>query len=209
MAESVSADEVTFRLSRSRRSVPRSRAALHAVLGGWSVCQDVLESAELVLSELVTNALRVPVPRDRQVGVRIARSPADGLLRLEVSDAGSGRPEVRAPGDEETGGRGLLLVEALAHRWGVEERVDGVGKTVWAELKAPDIVAEPVGREVAAAAVRPGQRVRVWGEWRAVVSVRSEPCGEADPAVVMGLDEGPALRVHATEPLTVRDGGMR
>ncbi|MEU3278687.1 ATP-binding protein [Streptomyces antibioticus] len=125
--------------------MPRSRAALHAVLGGWGVSQDVLESAELVLSELVTNALRVPVPRDRQVGVRIARSLEDGLLRLEVSDAGAGKPEVRVPCDEETGGRGLLLVEAMAHRWGVEDREGGIGKTVWAELKAPDIVAGPVG----------------------------------------------------------------
>lgn len=109
-------NEVTFRLTRCRRTVPRSRALAHAVLGEWGVSQDVLESAELVLSELVTNALRVPVPSDRQVGVRIARSLAEGLLRLEVSDAGEGRPEVRAPGDEETCGRGLLLVEALAHR---------------------------------------------------------------------------------------------
>ncbi|GAQ67863.1 ATP-binding protein [Streptomyces scabiei] len=140
MAENSSSNEVTFRLPRSRQSVPRSRAALHAVLGGWGVSQDTLESAELVLSELVTNALRVPVPRDRQVGVRIARSSADGLLRLEVSDAGAGKPEVRVPDDEETGGRGLLLVEAMAHRWGVEEREGGIGKTVWAELKAPDMV---------------------------------------------------------------------
>lgn len=140
-------NEVTFRLSRSRQSVPRSRAVLHAVLGGWGVSQDVLESAKLVLSELMTNALRVPVPRDRQVGVRIARSLEDGLLRLEVSDAGAGKPEVRVPRDEETCGRGLLLVEALAHRWGVEERAGGIGKTVWAELKAPDIAA-PVGRVV-------------------------------------------------------------
>jgi hypothetical protein len=102
MAESLGSNEVTFRLSRCRRSVPRSRAALHAVLGGWGVSQEVLESAELVLSELVTNALRVRVPSDRQVGVRIVRSLADGLLRLEVSDAGSagpkcGRPVTRRP----------------------------------------------------------------------------------------------------------------
>ncbi|MFH8927677.1 ATP-binding protein [Streptomyces pristinaespiralis] len=185
--------------------MPRSRAALHAVLGGWGVSQDVLESAELVLSELVTNALRVRVPSDRQVGVRIARLLEDGLLRLEVSDAGSGRPEVRAPGDEETGGRGLLLVEALAHRWGVEERAGGIGKTVWAELKAPDIVAEPVEGEVAAVMVQLGQRVRVGGQWRVVVSVRSEPCDAGDPTVVLGLDEGPALRVQAAEPLIVRE----
>jgi anti-sigma regulatory factor (Ser/Thr protein kinase) len=145
MAGNSSSTEVTFRLPRSRQSVPRARAALHAVLGGWGVDQGALESAELVLSELVTNALRVPVPSDRQVGVRIARAPADGLLRLEVSDAGTGKPEVRFPGDEETGGRGLLLVEALAHRWGVEEGAGGTGKTVWAELKAPDMVFGPVG----------------------------------------------------------------
>lgn len=201
-------NEVTFRLTRCRRSVPRTRALAHAVLGGWGVDQDVLEAAELVLSELVTNALCVPVPSDRQVGVRIARSLEDGLLRLEVSDAGSGRPGVRVPGDEETCGRGLLLVEAVAHRWGVEERVGGIGKTVWAELKAPDIVAEPDGRDVAAVMVRLGQRVRVWGEWRAVLTVRTESYAAGGLAVVLGLDEGPALRVHAAEPLTVRDGGV-
>lgn len=202
------ANEVTFRLTRCRRSVPRTRALAHAVLSGWGVSQDALESAELVLSELVTNALRVRVPRDRQVGVRIARSLENGLLRLEVSDAGSGKPEVRAPGDDETGGRGLLLVEALAHRWGVDERAGGIGKTVWAELKAPDIVPEPAGREVAAVMVRLGQRVRVLGEWRTVRTVRTESYAAGGLAVVLGLDMGPALRVHAAEPLTVLDGGV-
>ncbi|MFJ2263403.1 ATP-binding protein [Streptomyces sp. NPDC087844] len=137
--------------------MPRTRALAHAVLGAWGVAQDVLEVAELLLSELVTNALRAHAPSSQQVGVRIARSTADGLLRLEVSDEAPGRPEVRTPSDDETGGRGLLLVEALAHRWGVEEREGGTGKTVWAELKAPDIVAEPAEREVAAAMVRPDQ----------------------------------------------------
>ncbi|MFF7643519.1 hypothetical protein [Streptomyces canus] len=45
----------------------------------------------------------------------------------------------------------------MAHRWGVEERAGGIGKTVWAELKAPDIVAGPVGRELAAAMVATGE----------------------------------------------------
>ncbi|MFJ8145509.1 ATP-binding protein [Streptomyces sp. NPDC096048] len=205
---SASTNEITCRLPRSRASAPRARAMLHAVLSAWGINEDVLDTAELVLSELVTNALRVPVPSDRQVGVRIARSLTDGVLRLEVSDAGAGRPEVRAPGDDEIGGRGLLLVEALAHRWGVDERTGGIGKTVWAELKAPDIVAEPVGREVAAVMVRPGQRVRAWGEWHAVRTVRTESYAAGGLAVVLGLDEGPALRVHAAEPLTVRDDGV-
>ncbi|KUO21056.1 ATP-binding protein [Streptomyces dysideae] len=206
MAEHSGSNEVTFRLSRSRRSVPRARALLHAVLGSWGTAQEVLEDAELVLSELVTNALRVGVPSDRQVGVRITRSAEEGLLRLEVSDAGGGRPEVKEPGDDEACGRGLLLVEALAHRWGFEERAAGIGKTVYAELKAPDIVAEPKTREVAAVMVRPGQWVRVSGEWRAVVSVRSEQYAAGGPAMVLGLGDGPALRVHAAEPLVVREG---
>lgn len=86
----------------------------------------------------------------------------------------------------------------------LDELVDLLRSTVWVELKAPDIVAGPVGREVAAVMVRPGQRVRVWGAWRVVVDVRSEQCDGGDPAVVLGLDEGPALRVQATEPLAVR-----
>ena len=200
-------NEVTFRLPRCHRSVPRARAALLAVLGDWGIDQEVLGNAELVLSELVTNALRVPVPSDRQVGVRIARTVDEGMLRLEVSDAGAGTPELREPGDEETGGRGLLLVEALAHRWGVEKRAGGIGKTVFAELKAPDIVAEPVEVEVAAVMVRPGQCVRVWGAWRAVLDVHTERHEPHESTVVLTLDEGPALRVHATEPLTVRQKG--
>lgn len=198
--------DITFRLSRSRRSVPRARALLHAVLGDWGVGQETLDNAELVLSELVTNALRVPAPGDRQVGVRISRSVADGLLRIEVSDAGGGCPEVREPGEDETGGRGLLLVAALAHRWGYETRPAGIGKTVFAELKAPDIVATPEVREVAAVMVRAGQKVRVWGEWRTVRRVRGDQYAAGGLAVVLEFDDGPALRVHAAEPLAVRAG---
>ncbi|KAA0935880.1 ATP-binding protein [Streptomyces apricus] len=197
-------NEVTFRLTRSRRSVPRARALAHAVLGEWGIDQDVLDTAELLLSELVTNALRAHAPSGRQVGVRIARSTEEGLLMMEVSDEAPGRPEVRTPGDDETGGRGLLLVEALAHRWGVEEHEAGTGKTVWAELKAPDLVAEPVEREIAAAMVRPDHLLRVWGEWRTVVGTCSEQRNGDDPTLVLSLDEGPPLRVRATEPLTVR-----
>lgn len=202
-------NEVTFRLSRRRSSVRRARALLYAALGNWGVDQDAVETGELVLSELVTNALRVRVPRDRLVGVRIAWLTEEGMLRLEVSDAGEGKPEVRAPCEDDTGGRGLMLVEALAHRWGFEQRACGIGKTVWAELQAPNRVPECSGAEIAAAAVRPGQCVRGWGAWRTVRSVGTERSASGDECtVVLELDEGPALRVDPTAPLAVRDAGV-
>jgi len=208
MAEHCGPNEVIFRLSRRRRSVPRARMLAQGVLLGWGVDQVAVEEVGLVLSELVTNALRVRAPADRQVGVRIVRLEEDGLLRLEVSDAGSGNPQVRLPGDDEMSGRGLLLVEAMAQRWGVQARAHGIGKTVWAELKAPDALPAPCVKEVAAVTVQAGQCVRLWGSWRTIRSVRSEQYPSGDLAVVLGLDDGPALRLPAAEPLFVRDAGL-
>ncbi|MFE8936540.1 ATP-binding protein [Streptomyces sp. NPDC007872] len=197
-------NEVAFRLSRRLRSASRARAVLNAVLGDWGAGQDVVQTAELVLSELVTNALRVRVPSNRQVGIRIAHSTGDGLLRLEVSDAGEGRPEIQEPREDDTEGRGLILVDALTHRCGVSPRAAGIGKTVWAELKAPELAPPPRTTEVAAITVRAGQSVRVWGEWRTIRSVGTERYATGGLAVVLGLDEGPLLRVPAAEPLAVR-----
>ncbi|MEV0781492.1 ATP-binding protein [Streptomyces sp. NPDC050423] len=149
------------------------------------------------------------MPGDRLVGVRIECRGRGELLRLEVNDAGAGRPEVRRPGELDKGGRGLLLVAALAHRWGVDERRAGIGKTVWAELLAPGAdpsdAPAPGEARIAAVSVRPGQRVRAWGTWRTVRAVRSERFASGGPVVVIALcDGGPALRSHAAEPLTVR-----
>jgi anti-sigma regulatory factor (Ser/Thr protein kinase) len=196
--------DVSFRLSRRPRSAGRARAALHAFLADWGAGEELLDTAVLVLSELVTNALRVRAPSDRQVGVRIAYASADGLLRLEVSDAGSGRPEVRHPKADETDGRGLWIVDALSHRWGVSPRAGGIGKTVWCELKAPGLPPGPRTKELAAIAVRPGQQIRAWGAWHAVRTVSTVRHATGGLAVVLGLDEGPPLRVSAAEPLAVR-----
>ncbi|MGP3634775.1 ATP-binding protein [Streptomyces sp. 24-1644] len=200
--------EVSFRLPRCHGSVPRARAILRAKLGEWRAGHHTLDDGELVLSELVTNAVRVPVPGDRMVGVRIVCRENGDRLRLEVSDAGPGRPEVRKPRETEADGRGLLLVAALAHRWGVDARPAGIGKTVWAELLAPGAGPVPPEQEVAAVTVRPGQCVRAWGDWRTVLAVRSERNASGGPVVVIALDDhGPALRLHAAEPVTVRPLG--
>ncbi|MFG3253425.1 ATP-binding protein [Streptomyces sp. NPDC048172] len=124
--------EATFRFPRTARSVPRARAMLRSLLDAWDE-GEAADTAELLLSELVTNAVRAPAPRDRQV--EFTARAAEGALRLEVADAGDGRPEPREAGETDESGRGLFLIAALTERWGVSERA--VGKTVWCELKLP------------------------------------------------------------------------
>ena len=57
-----------------------------------------------------------------------------GALRLEVHDAGEGRPAARTAAADEESGRGLWLVERLSARWGSDPRTDGPGKVVWCEV---------------------------------------------------------------------------
>ncbi|WP_374202809.1 ATP-binding protein [Saccharothrix sp. S26] len=91
--------------------------------------EDCAEKAWLVLAELTANAHghgRSPV------GVRVWRSTASSTVRIEVEDACR---ELPVPGVSRWGGTrgfGLILVDGLAHRWGVD--VHSTGKTVWAEL---------------------------------------------------------------------------
>lgn len=111
-----------------------ARWELRKALARWGLAR-LEEAAVLVLSELLTNAGRhARVSPGREIETRYLRTA--GTLRIEVHDAASERPEKREPGSEECGGRGLVLVEALADRWGVEDR-HGPGKAVWAELSLP------------------------------------------------------------------------
>ncbi|AXK37214.1 ATP-binding protein [Streptomyces armeniacus] len=128
---------VQHRLPRTPRSVAQARTALRAQLTAWDVGPDDVTTAELVLSELVANAVQhAGDPPGRQVKVTLTCTD-DGLLRIEVCDACTAlpRPHGIAPGADAESGRGLLLVAALAEGWGVTPRAYGIGKTVWAELK--------------------------------------------------------------------------
>jgi anti-sigma regulatory factor (Ser/Thr protein kinase) len=99
-------------------------------LGAWGL-STVADSAELVVSELMTNAItHAHPPYGNLIATRFERL-ADGV-RIEVHDAGDGKPEPRDAPAEEESGRGLGLVEALTGgTWGVSDR-DGPGKVVWA-----------------------------------------------------------------------------
>lgn len=86
------------------------------------------EVVELLVSELVTNAVR-HARGDIEVTIgAIIR----GRIRVSIGDGSPSRPAIREPKLE--GGHGLRLVEALADRWGVDQRVGG--KTVWFEILA-------------------------------------------------------------------------
>lgn len=106
---------------------------------GWlpAVSDESRAAAEdilLVVSELVTNAcLHGGGPRE----LRLYR--AAKVLRMEVTDGGSGDPAPRTPHRAgRPGGHGMFIVQRLCRDWGVERSPDGgPGKTVWAELAGP------------------------------------------------------------------------
>ncbi|MEU5276212.1 ATP-binding protein [Streptomyces asoensis] len=124
------APQLRRRLGRADlRAVPETRRALRELLRDWGR-PGRSETAELLTSELVTNAL---VHTDDDALLTATVSPSG--LRVEVRDSAAHRPRPRVPGaDEATHGRGLVLVESLADTWGV--RAQGGGKVVWFELGA-------------------------------------------------------------------------
>ncbi|MET9964017.1 ATP-binding protein [Streptomyces sp. NPDC006326] len=114
---------------RSRQSVRSTREFAAETLHAWGVTyrrDDLL----LCVSELATNALLHGVPPGRSY--RLGLLLFEGLVRVEVADSGGGRPRIADRDPRAEGGRGLLLVAALAERWGVAPRRPG--KVVWCEL---------------------------------------------------------------------------
>ncbi len=110
-------------------AVADTRAQVLEQLAEWRL-HDLAFTAELVVSELVTNAIRYGLP---PVQLRLIR---DTSLICEVSDGSSTAPHLRRARTFDEGGRGLLLVAQLTQRWGTRHRADG--KTIWAELDVTD-----------------------------------------------------------------------
>jgi anti-sigma regulatory factor (Ser/Thr protein kinase) len=96
---------------------------------------DIVNDVEVVVSELVTNAV---LAGSLMLQLYLDRAP--GRLRIEVSDDASGWPARRDSSPADDHGRGLTIVAALSSRWGV--RRDGAAKAVWAELTLPASMAE-------------------------------------------------------------------
>ncbi|MEU5808510.1 SpoIIE family protein phosphatase [Streptomyces sp. NPDC047718] len=106
-------------------AVSRVRGASARQLAAWGL-EEIAFAAELILSELVTNAIRYG---NAPIRVRILR---DRQLICEVSDASSTSPHLRYAATTDEGGRGLFLVAQYADRWGT--RYTERGKVIWAEL---------------------------------------------------------------------------
>ncbi len=111
-------------------SARAARRFVGEVLHDRGVTGDAVETALLLTSELVTNAL-VHAGGSITVGV----TATGQVVRVEVGDGTQEGPAPRVAGAEDTTGRGLDLVEHLARRWGFT-LVDGNGKTVWFEVAA-------------------------------------------------------------------------
>lgn len=119
MAEQVVLPAATESPRAARRFVGD---ALRSEGAAWAV-----EVAELLVSELVTNAV---LHARGEVSLRVAHAP--GRVRVEVAGQSGGMPMLLRRTTQATTGRGLVLVDALAAAWGVEDA--GTGKAVWFEL---------------------------------------------------------------------------
>lgn len=88
----------------------------------------MVETAELLTDELVTNAI-VHAHSKSYLFIRALRD----IVRVEVTDPDDHLPAMAAPEADAVAGRGLVIVNGLASAWGIERATDG-GKTVWFEL---------------------------------------------------------------------------
>ncbi|WP_256984553.1 SpoIIE family protein phosphatase [Streptomyces sp. XY006] len=116
-------------LPREPRSVGRAREYARAQLLSWDM-EPLVDTTELLVSELVTNALRYG---EGEIRLRLL---LDRTLVCEVWDSGLVQPRRRRARDTDEGGRGLQLVGLLSAAWG--SRRTPRGKTVWFELPLPD-----------------------------------------------------------------------
>jgi len=117
--------EMSLQLSAVPESVRRARGLVVDLTADAGFPQDLVDSAALVLSEVVTNAVvhgRAPISLRAEV--------APTRLRVEIHDGAPDRvPSVSEVSDRRLGGRGLPIVAAVASTWGCD--VDVAGKTVW------------------------------------------------------------------------------
>jgi anti-sigma regulatory factor (Ser/Thr protein kinase) len=112
-------------------AVPCARHHARQVL--WDAgLKELIDPVELVVSEIVTNAIRACGALDSDAAVRLWLAVLEDGVLVMVWDASASRPQRQSPEPEAEGGRGLLLVDAVSASWGSFELADEPGKVVWA-----------------------------------------------------------------------------
>ena len=117
--------ETLRRLPASALSPAAARSIVRTACAEFPA--DTRDTAELLVSELVTNAVR-----DTTTSLLLTIDTGDGGVSIAVTDSSPATPQPHDPTDEDEHGRGLLLIGALATAWGWDRVNDG--KRVWFEL---------------------------------------------------------------------------
>jgi anti-sigma regulatory factor (Ser/Thr protein kinase) len=124
----VSAIEARILLPGDVTTPAAARRFVRAALESVEADPVVIETAELLTDELVTNAI-VHADSKSHLFIRAVK----GVVRVEITDPDDRLPTMAVPNPDALGGRGLVIVNGLASAWGVEPTTEG-GKTVWFEL---------------------------------------------------------------------------
>lgn len=131
-------------LSAEPNAVRLSRVLVSITLLRWGL-KRLDDDAELVVSELVTNAVQASKStRDDPALIHVRVSHLGTSVVVEVWDRDLTPPAMQDVGGDAESGRGLMIVEALAARWGYYLSI-GSGKVVWAELDIPPRLLTAVG----------------------------------------------------------------
>ena len=118
-------------------AVPCARLHARQVLWEWGVLRSLGEGAELLVTELVTNAVKASRAMTQAFPVRLWLASDSAQVLILVSDASPEPPVRMDTSDEAENGRGLMLVEAISEQWGWYFREDNDGKFVWATVRLP------------------------------------------------------------------------
>ncbi|MER5551017.1 ATP-binding protein [Streptomyces sp. NPDC002793] len=146
--------QVQMEVGPDPAEVGRARRWARSRLAGSGLGEDepLAETLILLISELVTNAV-VHTGCPAVLRMLFGAAGSAGTVRVEVADTSCRPPRPRHAEGEDTGGRGLELVDGLADRWGWQR--EGTGKRIWCEVDRGGPVMIPVVQE------KPGDRARL------------------------------------------------
>ncbi|SOD78473.1 Histidine kinase-like ATPase domain-containing protein [Streptomyces sp. 1222.2] len=146
--ETIAERRFRFELAAHPGAVAQARRVTRTQLTGWAVCEDTCDTAALVVSELVTNA----IVHTASTQIVCELLDGDELVRIVVRDEGCapGEPHPSPQRPEEEHGRGLLLIESLCRSWGAQPV--GLGLLVWADVPR-GLLADTVCPDLGASAV--------------------------------------------------------